>query len=125
MINRISSSVIKVITRDALWEAAESAAIECAVSLRYISTYLLAKGIKHHTFNTCRQAELYGLQLTKGEKGELPRFQGRAVLRFWLCLSCLVLSLVGPKVSQGSGVDVLGLSCKLTALRDIKGTSNY
>lgn len=72
MINRISSSVIKVITRDALWEAAESEAVECAVSLRYISTYLLAQGIKHHTFNTCRQAELYGLQLTRGEQGELP-----------------------------------------------------
>lgn len=121
MINRISSSVIKVITRDALWEAAESAAIECAVSLRYISTCLLAKGIKHHTFNTCRQAELYGLQLTKGEQGELPQFQGRAILRFWLCLSCLVLSLVGPRVSQSSGVDVLGLSCKLTTLGTSKG----
>lgn len=72
MINRISSSVIKVITRDALWEAAESVTIECAVSLRYISTYLLAEGIKQHTLNTCRQAELYGLQLTKGAQGELP-----------------------------------------------------
>lgn len=54
MINRISSSVIKVITRDALWEAAGSAAIQSAVSLRYSCTHLLAKGIEHHTFNSCR-----------------------------------------------------------------------
>lgn len=71
MINRISSSVIKVITRDTLWKATELAAIECTLSLKYISAYYLAKGIKHHTFNTCSQPELYGLQLIKCDLGKL------------------------------------------------------
>lgn len=93
MINRISSSVIKVITRDALWKPTESAAIECTFSLRYISAYFLAKGIKHHTFNTCSQPELYRLHLAKHELGKLPWFQGRLTLRLWLCFSYLVFCL--------------------------------
>lgn len=114
VINRISSSVIKVITRDTLWKATESAAIECALSLRYISAHYLAKGIKHHTFNTCSQPELYGLQLIKCELGKLLWFQCRLILRLWLHLSYLFSTLpLGPGVSQGSGVDVLGLSCEL------------
>ena len=72
MINRISSSVIKVITRDTLWKATSSAAIDCTVSLRYTSAYFLAKAIKHHTFNTCSRLELYGLHLAKRELSELP-----------------------------------------------------
>lgn len=50
-------------------ETTESAAIECTLSLRYISAYFLAKGIKNLTFNTCSQPELYGLHLTKRELG--------------------------------------------------------
>lgn len=72
MINRISSSVIKVITRETLWQATESTAIECTVSLRYILAYFLEKGIRHHTFNTCSQLELYGLHLAKSELSKLP-----------------------------------------------------
>lgn len=93
MINRISSSVIKVITRDTPWKATESAAIECAVSLRYISAYFLAKGIKHRTFNTCSQPELYGLHRTERELGKLPSFRGRLTPRLWLWFSYLVFWL--------------------------------
>lgn len=93
MINRISSSVIKVITRATLWKATESAAIECTVSLRYIPAYFVANGIKHRTFNTCSQLELYGLHLTKGELSDFPWFHCRLTLRLWLqfiAIQCFV-----------------------------------
>lgn len=46
MINRISSLIIKVITRDTLWKVVESTALQFTLSLKYISAYFLAKALK-------------------------------------------------------------------------------